>query len=195
MLILLAFLGCCLSLVGRLGNLILLSSPLLIAGCGPLQQPMAARPDEETQKKINEAWDNALAPVDQLDRQQWLDAFTLTFAFEAGVDRMAFHSEKEFSGGLVVMEVHYDRKKPDEDRFEVTVVDHAGNRLRHERYSRQEVEQTYRFFYDELAQADPNRPQPPHAARKRQERIAREKVIEELFPKPQEREPKAKPKP
>jgi hypothetical protein len=189
------FIGFVMGAVVRFGTLVWLSLPPLLSGCGPTERPMPARLDEETQKKIDEAWEKALAPVNHLDHQQWLDTFVLTGAFEAGVNRLSFRSEKEFSGGLVVMEVHYDRQKPDDDRFEMSVFDHAGKRLRHERYTRVELQQTSSFFHEQIPPAGPNQPEPPEQARKRQARAAREKVIKDLFPKPQEAEGKAKPNP
>jgi hypothetical protein len=143
---------------------------------------MPARLDEEGQNQIDESWNNALTPIDRLDRQQVLDALVASFTFEVGVDRLTFRSEKEFRGGLVVMEIHYDRRHPDGDRFEVTVLDSDGKQLRHENYSRQDVEQTCHFFYDDLS-SDNSRGQ---------QRAARWKLVEELFPNARPADPAAK---
>src|SRR5947209_14761086 len=154
--------------------------PLMAAaGCGPMQQPMPPRLGGDGQKQIDEAWEKALTPVGRLNRQQWLDAFVLTQAYQIGVDRLSFRSEKEFSGGTVVMEIHFDRCKPGEDRFEVTVLDRDGKPVRAERYSRADVEGTCEVF-SSLPPPDPN--EPPELTRKRREREAREKVIEQFFP-------------
>jgi hypothetical protein len=165
----------------RVGALGLLGSLVLLSGCGPLQRPMPTRLDQEGQKQIDQSWDEALTPVDRLNRQQVLDVLVSSFAFEVGVDRLAFRSEKEFRGGLVVMEIHYDRRKPDGDRFEVTVFDGGGKELRHERYSRQDVEQTCHVFYDQLSSDHPTQ----------QERAARWKHVEQFFPNAQQHKPAA----
>jgi hypothetical protein len=70
------------------------------------------------------------------------------------------------------MEIHYDRRQPDGDRFEVTVFDSDGKQLRHEQYSRQDVEQTCHLFYDQQSPGDPEE----------QERAARLTHVEEIFP-------------
>src|SRR5450755_4458451 len=83
-----------------------------LIGCGPMGNgPMPARLEADSQKKIDDAWEKALAPVDHLDHQAMLDTMVVTQAFQAGVDRLEFRSEKKFSGGMVVMEIHFDRTK------------------------------------------------------------------------------------
>jgi hypothetical protein len=184
LLLILVLIGSLLDVVSRFGTRVVLSSSLLLTGCGPLERPMPIRLPDETQKQVDEAWHNALTPINRLDHQQWLDAFVLTYAFQGGVDRLSFRSEKEFSGGLVVMEIHFDVKTPDQDRFEVSVLDHTGKRLRHESYTRAEVEETARFFHEQLTAKNPNQPEPPEQIRKRHERAEREKVIADLVPMP-----------
>jgi hypothetical protein len=112
----------------------------LMYGCGPMQMPMPVRLDANAQKNIDQTWDKALTPVGRFDHQGLLDFFLLTQAYQAGVDKLTFRSEKKVALGMVVMEIEYDRLKPDEDRFEAKLYDPAGNLLRQERYSRQEVE-------------------------------------------------------
>jgi hypothetical protein len=143
------------------------------AGCGPLPKPMPDRLDAQAQKEIDAAWDAALAPVGRYDRRRWLDALVGTHAYQAGVDTFTMRSEKRFAGGRVVMEVHFDRAKPDDDRFVVTVFDQAGAVARQERYSRAEVEETARDLFPDGRAGD-------RAAAAE----ARWKGIEELLPKP-----------
>ena len=112
----------------------------LMYGCGPMQMPMPVRLDAEAQKKIDQTWDKALTPVGRFGHQGLLDFFVLTQAYQSGVDKLTFRSEKKVALGMVVMEIEYDRLKPIEDRFEVKIYDLAGNLLRQERYSREEVE-------------------------------------------------------
>ncbi|HEX3147701.1 MAG TPA: hypothetical protein VHR66_06430 [Gemmataceae bacterium] len=160
-----------------------------IVGCGPMGSgPMPPRLQADEQKKIDDAWENALAPVDHLDRQAVLDTLIVSQAFQAGVDRMEFHSEKKFSGGLVVMEIHFDRAKPNDDRFEITIRDAAGKELRHLVYNRTEVETTYQELSDPKYAKQPP-PNVPVDAKKREEVQKRIEAVEKLFPKPEEPKP------
>ena len=114
-----------------------------LCGCGPMQMPMPVRLNEEEQKNIDQAWDKALTPVDRLDHVAMLDAFLITHAYQVGVDKLTFHSEKKVAAGMVVMDIQYDRLKPGDDRFEVRVYDPSQKLLRQETYYRQEVEGAY----------------------------------------------------
>ncbi len=98
-----------------------------------MQMPMAVRVGADAQKKIDQTWDKALTPVHRFDHQGLLDFFFLTQAYQAGVNKLTFRSEKKVSLGMVVMEIEYDRLKPDEDRFEAKLYDPAGNLLRQKR--------------------------------------------------------------
>ena len=109
-------------------------------------------------------------------------------AFQAGVDRLEFRSEKKFSGGLVVMEIHFDRAKPNDDRFELTVRDPAGKELRHLVYTRTEVETAYRELNDPRY-TQPQGPNQPIDAKKREDVQKRLAAVEKLFPKPDEAKP------
>jgi hypothetical protein len=120
---------------------------LTAVGCGPMKAPLPARLDPETQKKIDESWDRAFAPADRLGHQDLLDVMVGTQAYQLGVDTFSLRAEKRFAGGKVVMEVGFDRARPNDDRFEVTVYDPAGKLVRAERYTRQEVEDTYHALF------------------------------------------------
>ena len=162
-----------------------------VAGCGPLQMPMALRPDADGQKAIDEAWDRVLQPVDRFDHQALLDILMGTGAYEAGVDTLTFRSEKRTAAGTVVMEVHYDRQAPEQDRFEVTVLGRDGV-VRHEGYNREEVEKTYGALFGEyefLRQRQAQGMATPEEARKLADYEARRKVIEGVFPKFGEKRP------
>jgi hypothetical protein len=166
------------------------SACLITSGCGPLTMPMAHRLDEKGQQEFDAGWDRALSPVDRLDHQSLLDMICGVQAYQYGVDKLHFRSEKAFATGTIVMEVHFDRTLPDADRFEVSVVDAQGKVLRSERYNRQEVEQTYR----DLFQSSPSAAEPGQEAQlaERQKQLeARRQAIAELFPdhKPPELQP------
>lgn len=154
-----------------------LAAVLAAVGCGPLQQPMPARLDDHSQKQIDAAWDAALTPVGKYDRRRWLDALVGTHAYQAGVDTFTLRSEKKLAAGRVVMEIHTDRARPDDDRFVVTVFDAAGVVARQERYSRADVEQAAR----ELHPTDGIGGE-AERARRGATAEARWKEIEEMFP-------------
>jgi hypothetical protein len=164
-----------------------------LVGCGPMSSsPMPPRLSADDQKKIDESWDRALTPVDHLDRQALLDAFVVTQAYQSGVDRLTFRSEKKFAGGLVVMEIHFDRAKPDDDRFDVIVQDPNGKELRRINYTRPEIEATARdLFHPAFSQPRPAGAPPldPEHAKKYEEIQKRLAAVQELFPKPDEPKP------
>lgn len=114
---------------------------VLVIGCGPMNRPIPERLKEHDQKRLDQAWDTALTPVGKHDRQTLLDVMVGTHAYQVGVDQLQFRSAKKWSGGTVVMEINFDREKPADDRFTITVNDLAGKPLRAERYSRDDVEQ------------------------------------------------------
>ncbi|HEY2783673.1 MAG TPA: hypothetical protein VGJ05_01750 [Fimbriiglobus sp.] len=118
-----------------------------VTGCGPMTSPMPVRLSVDEQENINNAWDKALTPIGKLDRQAVLDLMVLRYAFEVGVDKLDFRSEKLFKGGKVVMMIAFDRAKPELDRFDFTVFDEAGKEVRTERYSRDDIELANRVFY------------------------------------------------
>lgn len=155
----------------------LLAAVLAAAGCGPLHQPMPVRLGDQARKDVDAAWDAALTPVDKYDRGRWLDALVGTHAYQAGVDTFTLRSEKALAAGRVVMEIHTDRAKPDDDRFVVTVFDAAGAVARQERYSRADVEQVVRELHphDRIGDGD-------ERTRRRAAAEARWQQIEEVFP-------------
>lgn len=166
-----------------LSGLFLLACAL---SCGPMRTPMAARVDDETQKRIDDAWEKLLSPVNRVDHQTLLDVFVGTAAYQYGVDRLSFRSEKRFSGGLVVMEVAFERAEPSKDRFEVTIYDNAGQQLRKETYSRKEVEQTYNALFPFEFPSQKGEAEPPEIAALRAAHEARWAKIKSLFPKPED---------
>jgi hypothetical protein len=150
----------------------------VLVGCGPLAVPMPQRLPDADQKAVDEFWAEALAPVGKHDRQTWLDALVGRQLYQHGVDRLTFRSEKAVAGGTVVMEIDYDRANPAGDRFEVTVLGPGGQRLRKERYTREDVERTVRDLFNDPA-ADP------------QARQARWDKLNALFPAPKPANPPA----
>jgi len=120
---------------------------VLALGCGPMNAPLPARLDPETQQAIDNGWNRALAPPERLGHQDLLDVLVGTQAYQLGVDSFTFRAEKRFAGGRVVMEMSYDRASPDNDQFEVAISDQTGKTVRHESYSRKEIEETYNALF------------------------------------------------
>lgn len=170
---------------------------LVLSGCGPMGSgPMPPRLDADSQKQIDDGWEKALNPPDQLDRQALLDAMVVTQAYQAGVDRLSFHSEKKYSGGTVIMEIQFDRAKPAEDRFEVRVVAKDGRVLRQLTYNRTEVETTYQDLTGEGKRAvlDANGQPLSSEERKKKEEQAKKRIdaVTQFFPKRDGEEPARK---
>jgi len=148
-------------------------------GCGgPLTRPLPERLDAQSQKDVDHHWNKALTPVTKHDRATWLDVMVGTRAYENGIDKFSFKSEKTWSGGTVVMEANFDRAKPADDRFTVTVFDKNGKELRKEIYTRDEVEVAYRELFPAESPKGPN---PNPAATD-----ARWKRVQAVLPQPPE---------
>ncbi|HKB03967.1 MAG TPA: hypothetical protein VKD90_17220 [Gemmataceae bacterium] len=165
---------------------ILALAVLALAGCGPMGSgPMPPRLQDDEQKQVDESWDKALTPVDKLDRQSVLDALVLSQAYQAGVDKLLFRSEKKCAAGTVIMEIHFDRSKPDQDRFDFRVVAADGRVVRELTYNRQEVETTYKELHDPKFDPDRQPPQPlqGNEVQKRAEVKMRVEAVIQLFPK------------
>jgi hypothetical protein len=164
---------------------------LLAAGCGPLHSPLPARLDDKGQKSVDESWEKALSPVGRYDHQGLLDVLLVSNAYQFGVDRLTFRSEKRVRLGVVVMEVHYDRLLPAEDRFEVQLIGHDGRVIRKERYGRADVERTSKELGRECQALRKKKEQGiagPKELAKLAGYEARLKAVEEVFPKPREKD-------
>jgi hypothetical protein len=164
---------------------------LCLSGCGPMLSPMTPRLEEKEQKEIDEAWARAFTPAEKLDRRTLLDAMLVYRAYEIGVDKLSFRSEKHFPRGLVVMEVAYDRARPTADEFSVKVFDLDGTLLRHERFNRKDVEDASRELVETLP--EPKAGEDPELTRKREAQKARLETLRNSIdgPKHEEQEKKA----
>lgn len=160
---------------------------LWMTGCGPMSQPLPERLSDEAQQDIDNHWNQALTPVEKHDRETWLDVLVVTRAYQAGVDSLDFRSEKKWAGGRVVMEIHFDRAKPADDRFEITVLDHAGQVLRRERFGREEIERVVTELSERELPPKGVEPDTPEIAAQRANQETRKKRIEAVFPKMKEK--------
>lgn len=115
---------------------------LLAAGCrGPLPTPMVERLSEAQQLEVDAAWNNLFTPIDRVDREVLLDAIVLHQLHQSGVDSLRLVAEKALDGGRVIMEIRFDRARPEDDVFLLTCLDFMGFAVRHERWSGDEVRQ------------------------------------------------------
>ena len=113
---------------------------LVVLGChGPLTAPAMRRLDPDEQAQVDRMWNNMLVKPDRLDRELLLDVLLTFELHEEGVDRTTYHSEKDFAGGVVLMDMKYNRQKPLEDWFFVEILDHDKKVLRKEHYSGDEI--------------------------------------------------------
>ncbi len=129
--------------------------PVALAGCnGLLTIPMVNRLGPEQQSAVENQWRNLLTPVDRLDREMLADAIMLYQLHQNGVDSLRMVSEKALDDGRVIMEIRYDRARPEEDVFLVTYLDFLGFAVRHERYSGDEIRGRFEEFTVALASAD-----------------------------------------
>ena len=114
---------------------------LVLTGChGPLAYPMIERLSEEEQAKVDEAWANLLGPVDRHERELLLDALVMHAFHVRGVDTVELTSTKHVGDHYVIMCVLFDRACPDSDRFTFSVLDAQGALVRHEVYTREDVD-------------------------------------------------------
>ena len=158
----------------------------LVQGCRPLMSPMPVRLEDEQQKSINESWEKTLVPVDRFDSQTLLDIFLATNAYQCGVDKLEFLSEKRYSGGTIVMEIHYDRLFPEKDRFTVKILDSQGKILRQESYDRKQIDKTDKELsvdYNYLRRKHEENRTTADEIKRLEAYEARLAVIEQIFPK------------
>jgi hypothetical protein len=145
-----------------------------LGGCGPMAMPMTVRLDEQQQREVDQMWSSMLTPSDRLDRDLLLDVILSYQMFQVGVDRLHLTAEKRFAGGLAVMEIDCDRAGPPElDHFAITVVDRQGRMLRHEYYTRPEVEARIRDMAEAVISAPDNEQQQAQRRREVEGRMRR----------------------
>jgi hypothetical protein len=162
-------------------------------GCGPMQTVMPVRLDGDGQEKVDEAWDKALTPINHIDHSTMLDAFLVSHAYQVGVDKLSFHSEKQVAAGTVVMDIQYDRKRPHDDRFEVRIYDATAQLLRQETYHRKEIEDANQDLFvrsKQLEQAEHAGNATPEELKKLQALKARMEAVSAIFPKDEHDAPK-----
>ncbi|HKA07380.1 MAG TPA: hypothetical protein VKD71_08995 [Gemmataceae bacterium] len=160
-------------------------SVFVVAGCVPMKSgPLPSQLLDDDQRRVDDCWERALTPIDRLEREPFLDALIITQGYQLGVDRLHLRSEKDFSSGVVVMEIRITRKRPVDDRFEVSVLDKNGKVLRDFMYSREEVERVQRELrQSKYACKDSTEPlENDYEIRKRAEIQARLKAVADIFP-------------
>ena len=125
---------------------------VVLAGCGPMARPMVVRIEEKDQVQINEAWENMLSPPGRLDRILLLDTVMAYQLYQVGTDRVYFGSDKHLRDGVVTMEVFFDRRSPESDRFTIRYVNGRRQQELYETYLRQEVDDRFEFLFPSVAE-------------------------------------------
>jgi hypothetical protein len=115
---------------------------------------MVFRLEDVRQVEVTGSWENMLSPVDRLDRILLLDTVLAGQLHQMGVDRLLFVSRKYVRDGAVTMEVFFERDKPEFDLFTITYVDGTGRELRHEQYTREEVDGRWEFLFHDFSKGD-----------------------------------------
>lgn len=119
------------------------SISVALTACGPMTRVLPTPLDGASQREVDAAWTHLLSPVDRANRDELLNVIAMTGAYQLGVERLEFRSQKQYANGTVIMEVRHDRLAPQDDRVTVIVLDKAGVEQRREQYTRTEVEQVY----------------------------------------------------
>jgi hypothetical protein len=130
-------------------SLAILLSAAMFAGChGPLYRPMPVRLDVEQQIQVDQVWRNMLTPPERLDHTLLLDTIITMHANQVGVDHIRMISEKDrVNDGIVIMEMRFDRERPERDEYTLRYIGASGEELRHERYTRAEIEERVAFLW------------------------------------------------
>lgn len=157
---------------------------LTVVACGPIIVPMGHQLTSDQQKVVDESWQRAIVADEELGRQGWLDLMVRSFAFEYGVDRFHFTSEKQVDDRLVTMEVWFDRERPDDDAFEVTMFDAERKILRKERYSRADVEESIAAMYPQVRIQPADGIVTDEWKKEEERRVARRARVQRIFPEP-----------
>jgi hypothetical protein len=155
---------------------------LAVVGCGPLTSPMPPRLDDNAQKDADASWNSAFTPADRLDHQALLDAFLISQAYQIGVDRLTMRSEKKLDSGMLTMEINFDRANPALDRFEVTLINPAGQQIRHELFTRADVEKTQAELFPPPLAPGANEAQQKVWARQNELATKRLEFVKNLLP-------------
>jgi hypothetical protein len=101
--------------------------------------PAGVRLEPAEQGQVDAAWEEAMAFPHKLNREELLDFVVGNMAHAVGVDRFRFRSEKDVAGGVVVMTVEFDQAVPGRGQFVLEYRTRAGELLRAERYTGDEV--------------------------------------------------------
>lgn len=156
---------------------------LAVSGCaGFAVKPIPDRLPDESQARVDAAWEHMISLDSELDRQSLLDAVLLHQLWHVGVDHVEFSAQKWVGDVLVVMESSFDLDNPEGDVFAVSYWSSDGRPLREEEYTREELEEVIDLFMGDYAsQGGINRPAAPGAQHRTAIRDARLERVEQIF--------------
>jgi hypothetical protein len=136
---------------------VLVGVPSGLLGCGPLLLPAGNRLPDDAQWETDVAWEQAMTAPHWLGREELLRFVVSNLGHVMGVDRFKYRSEKDLSGGKVIMMVDFDRALPGDGVFTLEYRNLAGTALRVERYAGEEViELAKRLTEEEIEDARAN---------------------------------------
>lgn len=159
-----------------------------LTGCMPTfgVVPMSERLDAERQQRYDYGWDHFVPLAPGAERSAILDTILLTQGWHTSVDRLYLISEKQVGGVVVVMQTRFDRSRPDEDVFSVTLYDQQRDVvLRLEEFTSDEIDEAVALY--QTPEGDIENETPEERAERLarvEEKNARLRRVEELFPQP-----------
>ena len=110
-------------------------------GCNaPTIKPITPRLSASEQSEADREWHNMFTPPDRVEREPLMGALVFFEMYQHGVDRADYHAEKMVDDKRVVIDMHFQRERPQEDGIYVSVFGPEGQILRSERFSREEIE-------------------------------------------------------
>ena len=126
---------------------------IMLAGCGPIMFPAGYRLPDEEQWEVDNAWEQAMNPPELLGREDLLTFLISHGSHVLGVDRFSFRSEKDLPRGKAIMTVEFDVATPGDGEFSFEYRNLAGQVLRRETYSGEEVLLTVKALAEPPPQA------------------------------------------
>jgi hypothetical protein len=121
-------------------RLMILALTFLFGGCSIMTSPMVRRLDPWQQEMVDKAWVNVLDHGKQVDRELLLDVIVHYQLISIGMDTVDYRAVKTVGDRRIVLESKYDRYRPREDKFTISVLNERGKLLRRESYERSDIE-------------------------------------------------------
>jgi hypothetical protein len=157
--------------------------------------PMPQRLDPGQQQRYEYGWDHFVQLAPTVERGAILDTLLFSQGWYTGVDRLYLVSEKQVGDVVVIMQSRFDRSRPDEDLFSVTFYDQKRDVVvRLEEFTPGEMQEAYDLYLTPEGESECESPEARAERMARlEEKNARLRRVEELFPQPPQAEPAPEP--